>query len=104
MVASINNVAECWLCSIGDSKINIYESDDMLSVIVDHMHIHMEPLRDAPEDSPGLHPASDLDSKWKIKKHLLCLATIKHARVDEVRTHNCGLDAIFSGRQQLQTN
>lgn len=64
-----------------------------------------KPLRDAPAgDSPGLHPASDLYSEWKIKKHLLRLATIKHARVDEVRTHNCGLDAIFSGRHQLQTN
>ena len=35
---------------------------------------------------------------------LLGLASIEHAGVDEVGTHNGGLDAIFAGGDELQGN
>lgn len=40
----------------------------------------------------------------KVWRDLLCLTSIEHSSVDEVRAHNGGLDAIFSTCQQLQTH
>lgn len=112
-------------------EIHIYELVDTLSMITEHMHVgmgaHISPIQPplrawfkagfhvlwrkmlSPRQAghPGWKPrlpTSDRYSKWSVNEHLLRLATIKHARVDEVRAHDSGLHAIFSSCQEFQTN